>query len=153
MKKIFLDIDGVVRDLSYGHYPMWWQNEYHRTYASMSKDEFMSKPPCIDPLKLAFEPAGYITSSSKPITWQEEWLVHWGWPLAQIYMAATPEDKRTVALDAQADLVFDDAIHNFNAFWKVGIPCILITQPYNLRHNVGPLRCTHEEMAKLPYTF
>lgn len=145
--RIGLDIDGVIANFfkSYKEYnnmnedAMYWNFNWDITndLNKYPKDFWMNIEPLLDPEKLLFEPACYITSRHCQEEWTLEWLKKNKFPAAPVYHLKPNESKLNSAKDAKLDMFIDDKYDTYKEFNDNGILCWLHNASHNEKYNVG----------------
>jgi uncharacterized HAD superfamily protein len=94
--------------------------------------------PLIKGSELPFEPVLYVTSRTIPTEWSEEWLAINDFPCEKV-ITTNGKSKVPFLKEHNIDIFVDDCFENFYEINKanIGTACYLMTQPYNLKHDVG----------------
>jgi len=145
---IGLDIDEVLCDFIGGYTakfgvetPEFWNFDpkFEQRIASVKNDKefWLNLKPLIKPNHLNFEPHCYITSRSIPVEWTIEWLNAHGFPHKPVYCVPFNCSKVDVAHRSGIRVFIDDRYENYRDLNQAGICTFLMSQPHNLRYDVG----------------
>lgn len=151
LKKVFLDIDGIVADfekhfLEYLNLPKhsstdWNDYRFRDNFIKIQNDgKFWNGiPSLINPLDLDYPIAGYVTARpiSNDIT--SKWLDQNGFPKGELINVGMCVSK-VEALKGKCDVFIDDSIYNFIELQNAGITCFLMTRSHNKKYEVGMKR-------------
>ena len=148
LRKIGLDIDDVLADFVTAYcekfdiaLPKFWNfdRKFKERYEQLKSDKefWLNLKPLVDPDKLPFEPACYITSRSIDKSWTEEWLDKLGFPCVPVYVSDMNNTKSDIAKRVGIDTFIDDCYENFVDLNSNGINCYLLTVEHNKRFDVG----------------
>lgn len=152
IKKIFLDIDGVLaafEEQFFKYYPDIERNNLsphdwadHRFTSRLQElrdnEEFwLSMPTLIDSKDICYPIAGYCTARSISEEWIKTWLQSNLFPDAQLLRVNFGESKVKKLKEAGCDIMIDDSINNFIELNSNGVTCFLNSRSHNLKYNVG----------------
>jgi hypothetical protein len=148
--RIGLDIDGVLSDFIGGiraEYPFGmddpesWNTPRIRDMFEIIKNNesfWLGLKPLVDPKKIPFEPACYITFRATPASITQQWLDNYEFPRAPlISLEIHGSSKVEAAKDQNLDVFVDDRYETFLELNAAGIFCYLMDAPHNRKYNVG----------------
>lgn len=156
MKKIGLDIDGVIADFMSA-----WHNIYPEIPSkpnsydfdknmverlnNMEKegvlDEFyLNIKPFINPDDLLFEIFCYVTARPVDTRITETWLKKFGFPNKTVYTTPMGTSKVKIIKEVGVEIFIDDYYNNFVELNNNNIFTYLYTAPWNENHDVGHMR-------------
>lgn len=78
-----------------------------------------------------FQPALYCTKRIHPKAWTRRFLENNDLPIAPIYQVYLQTASKAPKIKGRVDVFVDDSISNFIDMNLKGIPCLLISTPYN----------------------
>lgn len=149
LKKMWLDIDGVLADFN-NHFldfigeevtPATDWNDYRfakNFYKVKDHDEFwLGRPKLVEPKDITYPIAGYCTAPACSIETIDKWLENGGFPSSPIINVGATGSKVDKLKEAGCDVMLDDSIYNFVELNSNGIPCYLMTRSHNERFDVG----------------
>ena len=149
-RKIGLDIDEVLCDWVGAWREKWkldkptswfFDRNIKERFDAMKGEEldnfYLDLKPKIDPAKIPFDPACYITSRPVSTEVTIKWLDKHGFPTRPVYTVPVHTTKVEIAKQAGIDTFVDDSFINFVQLNKAGINCYLWDAPHNQKFKVG----------------
>lgn len=142
--RVALDIDGVLADFGshfLNHLDIpdktpargWNDPRFTENFTKVHKDEnfWLTIPRLIDPEELDFIPVAYITARPIRTHITKQWLKKNGFPEAPVFTVGVNGSKINAFKDSNAEIIIDDAVHNYVELNKAGCPCLLLTRSHN----------------------
>lgn len=152
LKRVFLDLDGVVVDfeqyfLKYlkldESKPTDWNDFRFRKYIKEVKNDndfWLNCPRLIEPSDITYPITGYCTARNCNNEIIEEWLEINRFPYGDIINVGIDGNKVDILKEKGCDVMVDDSIYNFMNFQNNNILCYLMTRPHNIKYDVGMYR-------------
>lgn len=152
IKKVYLDIDGILADyeshflselkLPEYHPSDWNDYRFRDGFDIIKNDEnfWINIPKLIDSEIISYPIEGYCTSRpiSNEIT--QQWLNKNNFPKGELINIYDTGKTKSEVLKNKCDIFIDDCITNFIDCNSNGITCFLMTRPHNKKYDVGHYR-------------